>query len=164
MLCSNCHQNQATHTVLRGDGDSVHLCDACFERFGAAADFFGSDPDFFASFLQSRKDAGTACPVCGTTLADYARTGLLGCAACYETFREDLRPDIRRIHGKTMHTGKHPLGDGKLYELLDERERLRGELERAVREKRMKDAKRLNRDIRDISRMIYDDDFDGEEK
>ena len=155
MLCSNCHQNQATHTVLRGDGDSVHLCDSCFERFGAAADFFGSDPDFFASFLQSRKDAGTACPVCGTTLADYARTGLLGCAVCYDTLREDLRPAIRRIHGKTVHKGKHPLGNGSGFELLGEQKKLRAELERAFRENRLKDAERLNHDIRIISDLIY---------
>ena len=158
MLCDNCHQNTATHTLPRGEGQ-VHLCDACFERLGAAADFFGSDPDFFASFLQSKKRGSPACPVCGATLADYERSGLLGCPACYEAFREDLLPTVRRIHGKTMHIGKHPLGDGKLYELLDERDRLRGELERAVREKRMKDAEKLNRDIRDISRMIFRDDY-----
>lgn len=163
MLCSHCQKNEATHTLEDEGGKPLSLCDECFERLGAAAGYFGSDPGFLVTFLQPKEDEGHACPVCGTALADYARTGLLGCAACYETFREQLRPTVRRIHGKTIHTGKHPLGDGKLYELLDERKRLRGELEQAVREKRMKDAERLNRDIRDISRMLYYDDFGGEE-
>ena len=59
------------------------------------------------------------------------------------------------MHGKTVHMGGHPLGNGRLYELLDERNRLRAELESAVKRKDMAEAERLNRDIREISRVIY---------
>ncbi len=160
MLCSHCHNKEATHGVDGEDG-LPPLCDDCFARLGEAAGYFGSDAGLFVSFMQPETSEGV-CPACGTALSDYARTGLLGCAECYEAFREQLRPAVRRIHGRTVHTGKHPCGDGKMYELLDERKRLRGELERAVREKRMKDAERINRDIRDISRMLYRDDYGGE--
>ena len=155
MLCTNCKKREGVHTVRRADGTELCLCDGCYERLGGAAAYLGEGPGFFVSLLQADEGDGRACPACGTTLADYSRTGLLGCAECYETFREDLLPAIRRIHGKTEHEGKHPLGDGKLFELLDVQKRLRGELECALREKRMKDAERINRDIRDISRMIY---------
>ena len=71
-------------------------------------------------------------------------------------------PSIRRIHGKTAHVGKRPLWDGKLLELQAVRKRLREELELALKEKRMKDAERINRDLRDISKMLSGD-FGGEE-
>ncbi len=160
MICSNCKKNTATHCIGRENGD-LFLCDDCYERLGAAAGL-GAEPDFFVSFLGVDGKEERQCPVCGTALSDYTRTGLVGCAHCYETFREELMPSIRRIHGKTVHTGKHPQGGGALFDLLDERNRLRAELERALKEKRMKDAEQLNRDIREISRVLYRGDFGGD--
>ncbi len=163
MLCSNCGKKEASHIVKRSDGEELSLCDSCYDHWGEAAAYFGNDPGFFVSLLETEENDERKCPVCGTTLADYSHTGLLGCAACYETFREELLPAIRRIHGKTEHEGKHPLGASSNFELLAEQERLRGELEQALREKRLKDAERINRDLRDISRTIYGYDFGGED-
>ena len=160
MICSNCKKNMATHCIEREEGD-VYLCDDCFERLGAAAEY-GAEPDFFVSFLGIEDTKERQCPVCGATLSDYSATGLVGCAHCYEAFGKDLMPSIRRIHGKTAHVGKRPLWDGKLLELQAVRKRLREELELALKEKRMKDAERINRDLRDISKMLSGD-FGGEE-
>ena len=154
MLCSNCRKRQATHTVLCDDGKELRLCDGCYERLGGVAAYLGDGPDFFVKFLSQEKSEARGCPVCGTTLADYTRSGYLGCAACYEQFREELMPTIRKIHGRTQHCGKKPLGSDRLYELMDALKELRAEQEQALREKRMKDAERINRDIREISRMI----------
>ena len=162
MLCTNCKKREATHTVCENDGEELHLCDGCFERLGGAAAYLGDGPDFFVNFLPPEKDVALKCPVCGTTLSDYTRTGLVGCAACYDTFRDELMPVIRRIHGRTQHEGKRPLGSDKLFELLDALKGLRTDLERALREKRMKDAERINRDIREVSRMINDAGGDNE--
>ena len=38
MICSNCKKNMATHCIEREEGD-VYLCDDCFERLGAAAEY-----------------------------------------------------------------------------------------------------------------------------
>ena len=152
MLCTNCKKREGVHTIQRADGTELCLCDGCYERLGGAAAYLGEEPGFFVSLLQAEEGDARKCPVCGTPLA-----------ACYETFREDLMPAIRRIQGKTEHEGKHPLGDGKQFELLDVQKHLRSELESALREKRMKDAERINRDIRDISRMIYGGKSGGED-
>ncbi len=162
MICSNCKKNTATHCIKRDAGD-LFLCDDCYERLGAAAEY-GTEPDFFVSFLGVDDTKERRCPVCGTTLSDYSATGLVGCAHCYDAFRKELMPSIRRIHGKTVHAGKRPQGDGKFFELSEERTRLRGELEKALKEKRMKDAERLNRDIREISRILYRGDFGGDDE
>lgn len=161
MVCSVCKKNMATHRI-ENEGGEVFLCDDCFERLGAAAEY-GADPGLFVSFMGIEGEAERRCPVCGTTLSRYSATGLVGCAHCYDVFRDELLPSIRRIHGRPVHVGKHPLGDGKFFELLEERKRLRSELERAVKENRMKDAERLNRDIREISKILHRGDFEGGE-
>ncbi len=154
MLCSHCKKNEGEYPVSGAEGEELLLCGECYARFGAAAEY--------AAF--SGLEEGACCPVCGRSYADYKRTGLVGCAACYETFREELMPVIRRMHGKTVHMGGHPLGNGRLYELLDERNRLRAELEGALRRKDMAAADRLNRDIAELSRLIYRGGEGGEDE
>lgn len=153
MLCDNCRKKFAVHTVNSGESE-LHLCSDCFERLGYAAGFVGED--IFEQFCPKGEEEKRRCPACGTSLAEYSRTGLVGCAACYEAFREELSPVIARIHGRTQHTGKRPLGDDVHFELLAEQKSLRAELERALKERRMKDAEQLNRAIREISRAISD--------
>ena len=153
MLCYNCKKREGVHAVSDAHGEEIVLCEECYARLGAAAEYAAL----------SGIEEGGRCPVCGRTYADYKRTGLVGCAVCYDTFREELLPVIRRMHGKMVHMGGHPLGDGKLYELLDERNRLRAELEGAIKRKDMAAADRLNKDIREISRIIYRSDLGGED-
>ena len=157
MVCSNCNKREASHTVCGEDGTELHLCDGCYERLGGAASYLGEDAGFLADFLSTGQDEDVRCPVCGTTVADYRRTGLVGCASCYTAFREEIMPFVRRMHGKTRHVCKHPLGNGRLYELMDTLKSLRTELERALLEKRTEDTKRINRDIRDVQRMINEE-------
>lgn len=154
MLCSNCKKKQAAHAIDRDGGEKIYLCSECYEKLGDAVGYFSDEPDFFVSFLQPQQSVERSCSVCGTTLAEYSRTGLVGCAHCYTVFRADLMPAIARIHGKTEHTGKHPLGDGRLFELLAEQKKLRVKLEQALKDKKMKEAERLNRDIREIGEII----------
>ncbi len=166
MLCSNCKKRPATHLVRREGEKELYLCDECFERLGEAAVFFGNEPDFFVSFLQPESNEKQAsekkCPDCGTTLEDYSHTGLLGCARCYEIFRDELKPAIRRIHGKTVHEGKRPLANKQVFRLLDEQKSLRRELERALCEKRMKDADSINRALRRLNKSIDGGGFGGD--
>ena len=37
---------------------------------------------------------------------------MLGCADCYESFYEQIVPDLRKFHGSSRHTGRKP-GGGK---------------------------------------------------
>lgn len=150
MLCSNCKKRPAVHTVKNGE-EEIYLCGSCYERLGYAAGFVGED--IFTAFLPPEEKNTKRCPACGTTFADYSRTGLVGCAECYSAFSEELVPSIR-MHGRTQHIGKHPLGDDVLFELIAEQKALRSELEMALKEKRMQDAERINRSIREITRAI----------
>lgn len=48
------------------------------------------------------------CPVCGASFDDIVRSGRAGCAECYHTFSDRLKPVIERIHGEAVHRGKVP--------------------------------------------------------
>ena len=160
MLCNNCHKKQAVHCIRTGEKE-VLLCADCYESLhGAGEHLLGTDL-FSAFFGEEIANDGGRCSACGTTLADYSKNGVVGCEKCYDTFRKDLLPAVLKIHGKTKHTGKRPSEESAYYELLEEQKKLRVMLEQAVKEKRMKDADRINKDIRAINRMIYRGNFGG---
>jgi len=83
-----------------------------------------------------------ACPHCGIKYAQFRTQGRLGCPEDYEVFRAALQPLLERIHRHTQHTGKTPRqfraqrDEGAL-------QKLRQQLEDAVRDERYEDAARL---------------------
>ncbi len=159
MLCKNCGKNPAQKYVIKSDGRErqVFLCRACYEKLYGEAD----EADFFTSLMGGMGEAAeAACPVCGTTLEDFRATGLLGCAHCYTAFREEITPTVRRIQGKTRHEGKVPeTAAGEKYELVRElvreQDRLKGELERAMRERDFSAAEKLKERLREINHKLY---------
>lgn len=163
MLCYNCKKKQATHCLKNygGAGEDVYLCHDCYFKLKENELF---EPDFFTSFFtQVMPEDVRRCPNCKTSYSDYSKTGVLGCEKCYETFKDELMPSIRKIHGKTSHKGKHPQDETTSYELIKERDRLRAELELALKEKRMLDVDKINKDIREINKIIYQGDFGGDD-
>lgn len=147
ILCQHCKKNVATINHF----DS-HLCEGCYISLYGELDSNVSN-DIWAELISGPRVQKKVCPVCGTTLADYERTGLVGCACCYDVFREELLDSIVRIHGKSCHVGK--VGSNKdEFGLHRKLSKLREQLELALSEKRYDDAERLNRRIRDISKTL----------
>lgn len=46
------------------------------------------------------------CPTCSATIDDILETSYVGCATCYDFFREELLPVIMKIQGAEEHVGK----------------------------------------------------------
>lgn len=130
MLCENCKKNEATtyiKTNVNGDVHEYHLCPDCAAElqssgaFGNLLNFdsvFGgmSGFDLVSSLLSSpfgsfgsmpSIGAGKRCAVCGSDFNSIAKTGKAGCPNCYTEFRTKLAPTIKKIHGNTVHCGKH---------------------------------------------------------
>ncbi len=114
MLCQNCKLNEAAiHLTQIQDNEMTtrHLCESCAESMGLSAGTANAPlADFIAQMgksiaAETVASAGT-CPSCGLTLADFKRTGRLGCARCYSTFDVSLRGLLRKLHGGTQHSGK----------------------------------------------------------
>jgi protein arginine kinase activator len=79
------------------------------------------------------------CPECGMRLVELRRSGRVGCAACYETFRQQILPLLRRVHGAVEHTGARPADASAEPDLG----RLREELRRAIEAEDFEQAARI---------------------
>ena len=118
MLCQQCKQHPATTHIKRtvnGKTTEMHLCAACAKEQGFSPLFGGMAMDMSNFWGNLFSDPGSAalrstlsCNGCGSTFAEIANTGKVGCPTCYETFADRLQPTIERIHGKATHTGKRP--------------------------------------------------------
>lgn len=117
MLCQNCGKHEATthiKSVVNGEYTQLHLCTDCAGKLGYGDVFsgFGFDlGDFFGNFFSKPKTMLASskverCEKCGMSFEEIVKSGKIGCAGCYEKFYEMLLPSIRRIHGKTQHSGK----------------------------------------------------------
>ena len=112
--------------------------------------FLGS---FFGNVLPARTQA-TRCEFCGSTYADIAQSGHVGCANCYELFTDELLPSIRRIHGNTTHCGKNShkadinAPQQKEESNEDKIKALKAELDKAVAEQNFEYAAQLRDKIK----------------
>ncbi len=94
----------------------------------------------------------TVCPRCGTTIEDFRRTGLLGCAACYRAFRGEILATVRRVQGNTHHEGGVRAASEEKYSFMLERQHLKEEIERAMREGRYAEAEELQQRLKESDR------------
>lgn len=105
MLCQ-CGEREATiHEVVIRNGrkSERHLCEVCAKLAGVDVGTSG------AAVARAAVVQGPACETCGTSIAEFKHSGLLGCAACYRRFETQLAPLLERAHeGGTHHVGKFP--------------------------------------------------------
>lgn len=155
MLCQRCKKNVATEhftDIINGDKFESHLCAKCSAEMNGGLN--SKMNDAICAWLFGSAAPKKVCPVCGTAYADYERTGLLGCASCYDVFKEELLPAIKAIHGRTEHVGKVETNNDK-YGLYRQLKGLQEQLEVAMRERRYQDAGRLNRRILAINKQLF---------
>ena len=115
-LCDRCGVNSAAIHLTQIEGNQSrtrNLCEGCAAELGLNPGApLGTAPlaDFLAKMGQGLPPAeghtAGSCPGCGLTLADFKRTGRLGCARCWGAFELSLRGLLRRLHGGTQHAGK----------------------------------------------------------
>jgi protein arginine kinase activator len=168
MLCEQCKQREAnTHIrrVINGEAEEHYLCAECARETGAMptlphlGDFGFHLGDLFSSFLGDSFGSqlpqalppGERCPFCGSSLAEIARDGRVGCATCYETFYDQLKPTLQRIHGGLQHSGKAPASDPAAERENQRRaavERLRENIAAAVQAEKYEEAAKLRDEIR----------------
>ena len=116
MLCQMCGQHPATthiKTIVNGKLTQAHLCADCAKKQGYGnlfADWGSGFGSLLSGFMGSAAPTRqvTRCPGCGASFEDITRSGKIGCAECYHTFRGQLLPIIQRIHGTAQHKGKVP--------------------------------------------------------
>jgi len=145
-MCTQCHEREAVVRLTQVQEDQVvtiRLCERCAAERGVDTGV-GQLATPLGGFLAALGAVGStveadgvgrprACPVCGSTVADFRSGGRLGCAGCWDAFADSLLPLLRRLHGSTHHAGEpyrapgqRPAGPGA------DRQRLAEQLELAV--------------------------------
>lgn len=170
MLCEKCSKNEATihySEIINGKKKSYTLCGQCademgigdvkstFDAFGAGSLLSGFFGNTYPAGLgkKVRASAEKRCPVCSASIREIADAGKVGCAECYRTFREELSPTIRRIHGSVSYkgaapeTGSAPETEPKT-EAVSEADTLRAELYEAIKTEDFERAAELRDRIR----------------
>jgi len=157
MFCDICSKNEATvhlTEIVNGKVTKLHLCETCAREKGAEmeshfglADLLAGLADFGVQ-LETKDTASLKCPTCGLKFNDFKRMGRLGCGDCYETFKKNLMPLLKRIHGSDQHVGRAP---NKVQEVMGDQiklEDLKVRLQKAVQSEEFEEAAKLRDEIK----------------
>ncbi len=134
MLCEDCGRNNADvvlTTVIDGESTTRHLCRECVKKYKT-----GDIQSLLAAILSSMSaktiEKDIVCPKCGTAFAEFRKTGMLGCAECYQAFRGEIEPLMTRLQGRAQHAGRRPPVSEEEQARRDKMEALRAKMEAAV--------------------------------
>jgi protein arginine kinase activator len=169
MICQICHKNQATIKfthIINGVKSETYLCQKCAQEKGMNNPFLAMQPlleQMILGMIQEKKKKAKTrakysqkiCTGCGVSFQNFLDTGRLGCPKCYQAFREELKPLLRRIHGTTHH-GPLPK---KVKPKVSHRhviEQLRRDLETAVQEEEFERAAVIRDRIKELNQKNND--------
>jgi protein arginine kinase activator len=173
MKCEKCQKNDATihlTEIIKDVKSEVHLCEECARRIGLNAKISGftiSLPEVISNLeisdegempAEAEPEEKIACMICGTSLAEYRKTRLLGCPDCYRYLGDSLTGILASHHPDMYHAGKIPsnsLGfveDDLPVRILEEKgetlDQLKKSLREAVMDERYEEAAVLRDRIR----------------
>jgi len=162
MQCQLCSKRPAVvhfTEIVNNKKSEYHVCEKCAEERGYHVPLLKSKfsvGDLLAGMVdqagggEEAKVGRVQCPKCGLVYSNFRETGKLGCSECYTTFRSQLRPLLRRIHGSTKHVGKTPARDSERVALRREVQRLHEEMQRAIEREEFEAAAALRDQIREV--------------
>jgi protein arginine kinase activator len=163
MQCDICGKNEATVHLTEIVNDVVtklHLCENCAREKGSEMEEHFGLSDLLSgladlgSSIESKTASAVKCPNCKVTYQDFKKVGRLGCSECYETFKKELAPLLRRIHGADRHVGKVPLRIGKTVKDTKLLQELKGKMEKAIQTEEFEEAARLRDRINELEKKV----------
>lgn len=120
--CMKCAK-EATHKFVRIEKNQIYDMYYCNEHAAEASPYHKGKALGVAEVLENllKHEApgeveikagapGLKCATCGIAFEAYKKSYVLGCPACYESFRDLLVVDLRKLHGATRHVGRRPGG------------------------------------------------------
>ncbi|MBU8732930.1 UvrB/UvrC motif-containing protein [Cytobacillus oceanisediminis] len=182
MICQECNQRPATlhfTKVVHGEKAEFHLCEKCAQEKGEMF-MLGSGSGFSINnllagllniqpaFQESGQDAFQQekvlqCEQCSLTFQQFIKVGRFGCANCYETFKDQLNPILRRLHsGNFSHSGKIPARIGGTIHLRRNIDDLKNNLKEMIAKEEFERAAELRDEIRKLEKQLNADQKGGE--
>lgn len=159
MICNVCTQQEATihlTEIINDQMMEVHLCEACAQEKGTDFKTHFHFGDLLGNLSGAQKPAAPGvpaaetvrCPECATSYEEFAKSGRLGCATCYQGLSAVLLPLIKRVQRSSHHVGKQPARlatpDKAVYDLRLLQEKLR----KSVEMEAFEDAAKLRDEIK----------------
>lgn len=160
LRCEKCGENEANihmKNIFNGNVVEYHICQACAKSSGLV----GTQGDIsIDSILKGvlgvaeadldKPELKKICAGCNTCYEDFKSRGRLGCDRCYETFREELRPMLENMNKSSRHIGKVPSRlEGDVKKRLSI-ERLKREMEEAVKSEDFESAADIRDKIKEL--------------
>ena len=161
MKCEICGLKDAVihmRQIQKENVHEMHICEDCALEKGLIREEESELPvtNLLAGLIDGRDieesagKAASACTRCGTKLADFRKTGKLGCAQCFQAFESDLRSILSQMAARPRHAGKLPAPVAGQAELQPDREGLRLELRAAVENEDYEKAALLRDRLREM--------------
>jgi protein arginine kinase activator len=138
VLCDNCGKEPARihyKEIKDNQVTEFHLCEKCASEKGIHVvnkEQPFSIPNIMTDIVEEVGADMAKCDQCGLTYREFKDSGRLGCSGCYNAFKEQVKPLLRRIHGSNVHIGKSPRMTQAVFEKRRQVESLKADLGRAI--------------------------------
>jgi protein arginine kinase activator len=164
LICDECGKRPAAVHITKvenGKKSDMHLCEQCAMQknlLSLSTSFSVNDllagllNSGGASHIKTEMVNDIKCNVCGLSYGKFRETGRFGCGNCYKVFGERLNPLFKKVHGNTGHTGKIPNRAGGRIKVLREVEKLKQQLDEAIRNEEYEKAAAIRDKIRDLNK------------
>lgn len=174
MICQECNERPATlhfTKINNGEKTEFHLCEICAAEKGEGfnqstgfslnqllAGLLNLDHNYqLAKQKQSLYEQQQIlhCDQCSMTYKQFVQVGRFGCAHCYEAFKDQIQPILRRVHsGNVTHNGKIPKRIGGSIHLRKTIEEMKQSLKVAIAEEEFEQAAHIRDQIRELEKQI----------
>ena len=171
MLCVQCNKRQAEVNITQIKNNkktTLSLCKQCAAQHGfqnpldnaafPLADLLMGMTKGFNQPEPGEKQETLVCSGCELTFEEFAQQGRFGCGSCYTSFRPRLESIMRKIHGSSMHRGRHPgMGTTAVQNQIvpvKEEERVERELVKAIDNEDFERAAELRDKLKSLRRGI----------
>lgn len=174
MICQECNERPATlhfTKINNGEKSIFHLCEECAHEKGEAfmlstgAGF--SINNLLAGLLNMQNNLKPAqttpiyqneplqCQECSMTYQQFVQIGRFGCANCYKTFNEQIKPILKRLHsGNWTHNGKIPSRIGGGIHLRKNIENLKQTIKELISREEFEKAAEIRDEIRSLEKQL----------
>ena len=139
MLCDLCKNKEATvhlTQMVEGETKKIDLCESCAKEKGVDDPAGFSLADLLlglgASQQMEESVSISKCPQCDFTQEEFKKTGRLGCAECYDHFKDGVEGLLKSMHKGTRHNGKAPAIWKKQKDYVDKLHELENLLNKSI--------------------------------
>lgn len=166
MLCQKCHKQRATiryAEVVDGRVTDQHWCKECLAQQRSESEGFelSEVPPTRPNKASIHKvvskvvRAQRSCPECETRLQSILDTNVVGCAACYQHFCDELPALLVKLHGAATHRGKTPQAPDEGSQLRSDLQAKRALLRSMLKAENYEEAAKLRDEIRELESGLY---------